>query len=146
MLTEGLLWFDDDPRRSLHLKIADALVRYSERTGWQPTICETHPAQAEAFNAEVTGAATRRRRAKASAAPTPALPPKLRVLPNASLRPNYFLVGIAAGERPRKAASQHARTTQRRNARAAATPPAPTSEPLRTPAHARAAKPRAKAS
>lgn len=148
MLTEGLLWFDDDPRRSLQLKVADAIARYSERTGWQPTICETYPAQAEAFQVEVARAATAQRRAKASAAPTPALPAKLRVLPSASLRPNYFLVGIAAGERPRKAASQQARTsaTQRRKARRAATPPAPTGEPLRPPAQARAAKPRAKAS
>lgn len=123
MITEGLLWFDDDPRRPLLEKIANAVERYSERTGWQPTVCEAYPAQVETFNADLARAAATpaRRRAsatsasstksgarlsaKASAKPTVELPPKLRVVANTAMRPNHFLIGIEAGERPRKAVS-----------------------------------------
>lgn len=174
MIAEGLLWFDDDPRRPLQEKIANAIERYSERTGWLPTVCETHPAQAESFlatlarNASATAApaATRRRattdatatqtpapstasskrQAKANAAPLVTLPPKLRVMPNASLRPNYFLIGVEPGEKPRKAPSQPvglARRKARRSPAAASAPTAPvsSSQPLKAPR-----APRAKAS
>jgi len=147
MLAEGLLWFDDDPRRPLQVKIADAIERYGERTGWLATVCEMHPAQAEAFNAEIARAATAKRPAKMSATPPPSLPAKLRVLPNPSLRPNYFLIGIAAGERPRKAPSQPSSVTHRKARRPVAATTAATSEPQRPPASAsRAVKPRVKAS
>lgn len=145
MLTEGLLWFDDDQRHPLSEKIADAIARYSERTGWQPSVCEMHPAQVEAFNAEVARAATKRP-TKSGAAPMVTLPPKLRVMPNAALRPNYFLIGIAAGERPRKAVSQPASATPRKAKRPVAAAPAATSAPASAATPSRSAKPRVKAS
>jgi hypothetical protein len=43
MIAEGLLWFDDDPRRPFSAKMAEAARRFSERTGWIPTACEAHP-------------------------------------------------------------------------------------------------------
>lgn len=110
MIAEGLLWFDDDPRRPLMEKIVSAVERYSERTGWRPTVCEAHPAQVETFNADLARAAAvaARKRvpkagAKAGKAPAVQLPPTLRVTPSAAMRPNYFLIGIEAGERPRAA-------------------------------------------
>lgn len=144
MLAEGLLWFDDDPRRPLQVKIADAITRYSERTGWQPTVCETHPALVEMLNAEMARASTAKRPPKASATPIPPLPPRLRVLPNAALRPNYFLIGIAEGERPRKAVSQPTSATRRRSPRpvaATAATAATTSEPTLARTRTRASKP-----
>jgi hypothetical protein len=147
MIAEGLLWFDDDARRPLIAKIADAITRYSERTGWRPTVCEAHPAQAEAVIAELarTAAKEARRRtaAKASATQTPGLPAGLRIMPNSTIRPNYFLIGIAAGEHPRKAITTQTSGAQRRAARTTTTPSAPAAPA----SHARAAKaPRAKAS
>lgn len=159
MLTEGLLWFDDEPRRPLSEKIADAIARYSERTGWQPTVCEMHPIQVEAFNAEVNRAATAtarrrapegesaaKRPAKPGAAPAVTLPSKLRVTPNASLRPNYFFIGIEAGERPRKAVSQSASATPRKAGRRAAATAVAASEPTIAAMPRGATKPRVKAS
>ena len=106
MIAEGLLWFDDDTHRPLLLKIADAIERYGERTGWRATVCEANATQAEAALAEIARAENpARRRSPAKAGPTLSLPARLRIRPNPSLRPNYFLVGVEAGERPHKAAS-----------------------------------------
>lgn len=139
MITEGLLWFDDDTRRPLLGKIADAVERYGERTGWRATVCEAHPAQAEAALAEIARAAspTRRRAPARTSAALINLPPHLRIRPNPSLRPNNFLVGVEAGERPRKAASAQASVSQRRTARVAPTKsvaaPVTSERPSRTP-------------
>ncbi|MDE3229078.1 MAG: hypothetical protein KGO05_04285 [Chloroflexota bacterium] len=139
MIAEGLLWFDDDTRRPLLAKIADAIERYGERTGWRATVCEAHPSQAEAALAEITRAANPARRrspAKASAALI-ALPPHLRIRPNPSLRPNYFLVGVEAGERPRKAAPAQT-SAQRRSTATPATRTAAASERRPRTTHAKA--------
>lgn len=149
MIAEGLLWFDDDPRRPLAAKIASAVERYSERTGWAPTLCETHPSLVEQFTHEreiaaakaerASRSAARRRKVEASAKPrargaqagseAPALPARLRVTPNSTLRPNYFLVGVEAGARPRVAAG--ARPTARRRPESERVAPAPM-RPVRT--------------
>ncbi len=109
MIAEGLLWFDDDSKRPVTEKIAYAVERYSERTGWRPTVCETNPSQVETYNAEVERAANptaSKRASKAQAAPAVELPAGMRVIANVAMRPNCFLIGIAAGERPRKAPAQ----------------------------------------
>lgn len=123
MIAEGLLWFDDDPRRPVAEKIAGAVERYSERTGWRPTVCEAHPTQVDVFNADrarAEAAAQRRRSSKAKAAPSVELPANLRITASPSMRPNYFLIGIAAGERPRKAAAQPSPQSAARKAKRAA--------------------------
>lgn len=146
MIAEGLLWFDDDSRRPLIEKIANAVERYSERTGWQATVCEAHPTQVELFNAErerAAAAAARRRApsAKQGAAPAIQLPERLRVTPNVAIRPNCFFIGIEAGERPRKAPAQPtAHAASRKASRAASVAEAPAA------ADGRAKKVRAKAS
>lgn len=159
MIAEGLLWFDDDARRPLIEKIANAIERYAERTGWRATVCEAHPTQVDAYQAEMTRAAqlaARKRPAAKAAAPTVTLPPKLRVKPNPAMLPNCFLIGIEAGETPRRApsaggshsASRRASRTKGARAVAPATPSEPTpvaasAPPARAP---RARAPRAKAS
>lgn len=45
MLKEGLLWFDDDSRRSVSAKIRGAIERYQERFGVPPTLCCLNPTQ-----------------------------------------------------------------------------------------------------
>lgn len=108
MIAEGLLWFDDDSKRPVTEKIAYAVERYSERTGWRPTVCETNPSQVDAYNAEAERAANpaaAKRASKAHAAPMVELPAGMRVVANSAMRPNCFLIGIGVGERPRKAAA-----------------------------------------
>ena len=42
----GMLWFDDDPRRSLTERIVRAADYYSKKYGRTPTLCLLHPATA----------------------------------------------------------------------------------------------------
>lgn len=39
----GMLWFDDDPKRDLEAKVANAVKHYREKFGQQPTVCYVHP-------------------------------------------------------------------------------------------------------
>ena len=39
----GLLWFDDDPGKTLGQKVEKAVRRYTEKFGRQPTVCYVHP-------------------------------------------------------------------------------------------------------
>lgn len=106
MIAEGLLWFDDDPRRPFSAKMAEAARRFSERTGWAPTACEAHPQTLGQRSAPAPAATRSGRSSRAKAAPAPeedAGAPRLRVTANPSLRPNYILVGIEAGKTPRRA-------------------------------------------
>ncbi len=90
MIETGLLWYDDDSGRPVAVKIAEAAQRYRERVGLEPTTCQLNPAQAPAPAAEQP----RRKRKEAQAA----LSIGLRLVPTATLRPNYFFVGIEEGE------------------------------------------------
>jgi hypothetical protein len=104
MISTGLLWFDDDARRPLPRKIADALDRYRDRTGYEPTTCLVNPAQAESLHAPATAIRPRTRRASAADdAISVTLPPGLHIQPSEALSPNYIMVGIAADETPRPA-------------------------------------------
>jgi hypothetical protein len=68
----GLLWYDDDPRKSLDSKIEQAAERYCQKYGCPPNACYVNPA--------LVGDGARRA--------------GLRVLPARSLRPNYLWIGI----------------------------------------------------
>lgn len=98
----GLLWFDDDSRRSIQQKIAEAAQRFRERVGFEPTICQLNPAQATALEASANQPSTRTKRA--SSTPAPTLPDTLRLVPSALIQPHCYLVGIAEGDQPRAAA------------------------------------------
>lgn len=39
----GLLWFDDDPRRELALKVTEAAQRYQQKFGVAPDTCYVNP-------------------------------------------------------------------------------------------------------
>ncbi|MBF6590707.1 MAG: hypothetical protein IVW57_09270 [Ktedonobacterales bacterium] len=106
MISLGLLWFDDDARRTVARKVADALARYRDRVGYEPTVCLLHPTQAAALAAPAATMKPRARRgggkdaAKDAAAVT--LPKTLRLVPSEHISPHYFMVGVAAGEAPRR--------------------------------------------
>ena len=111
MIAEGLLWLDDDPRRPFSAKMAEAARRFSERTGWAPTACEAHPQTLGQRGAPAPATTRSGRSSRGKAAPAPEEDtgaPRLRVTANPSLRPNYILVGIEAGEKPRRARQERA--------------------------------------
>jgi hypothetical protein len=39
----GMLWFDDDPKRTLAEKIERAALRYQEKYGAAPNLCYANP-------------------------------------------------------------------------------------------------------
>ena len=75
MLKKGLLWFDDNPKRPLAEKLDEAAERYEERFEVRPTLVHLNPTQAEGLKYK-----------------------RLRIFGDASLRRNYFLVGVDEGE------------------------------------------------
>ncbi len=77
MLKMGLLWFDDDSKRALTVKLDEAAERYEERFGVRPTLVHLNPAQAEGVNHR-----------------------RLRVWGDPGLRRNYFLIGIDEADAP----------------------------------------------
>ena len=40
----GLLWFDDDPKKEVSLKVKEAAERYFEKFGRWPNVCYVSPA------------------------------------------------------------------------------------------------------
>jgi hypothetical protein len=98
----GLLWFDDDTRRTIQEKIAEAAQRYRERVGYEPTVCQLNPAQATALESGADRASARAKRTQAAAKPAP--PVSLRLVPNDYIQPNCYLLGVGEGEEPRRAA------------------------------------------
>lgn len=42
-MQSGLLWYDDDPQRTLEAKIGRAAERYREKYGRLPDTCYVHP-------------------------------------------------------------------------------------------------------
>ncbi|HHS96563.1 MAG TPA: hypothetical protein ENK08_01470 [Chloroflexi bacterium] len=42
-MREGLLWFDDDPKRDLTQKVNRAVQRYRQKFGRSPNVCYVHP-------------------------------------------------------------------------------------------------------
>lgn len=40
----GLLWFDDDPKKEVSLKVKEAAQRYFEKFGRWPNLCYVSPA------------------------------------------------------------------------------------------------------
>lgn len=96
MLSLGLLWFDDDNRRSPATKITDAVTRFEERTGLRATSVHVNPIVATAL----APAKSRSGRSVAGReSGTPRLP--VKVIGDEYLGRHYYLVGIEEGETPR---------------------------------------------
>ena len=68
----GLLWYDDDPRKTLEMKIEQAAARYREKYGSAPTACFVNP----------------------SAVAQPTRQAGMRVAPGRTIRPNYLWIGV----------------------------------------------------
>lgn len=44
----GLLWFDNDPRTTLSVKIQKAMEYYNKKFGRKPDLCLVHPSMMDA--------------------------------------------------------------------------------------------------
>lgn len=42
-MREGMLWFDDDPKRNLAQKVGRAAKHYRRKFGRAPNVCYVHP-------------------------------------------------------------------------------------------------------
>jgi len=73
----GLLWFDDDPRRDLATKIAEAAQRYQQKFGVAPDTCYVNP-RAVAEQEQVVAWQGR----------------PLRVIPSGHILAHHFWVGV----------------------------------------------------
>lgn len=92
MVMAGLLWYDDDMRRPLATKILEAVERYRERVGFEPTVCQLSPEQLTALAASTSSHGKRPRN------PAIELPRTLRLEPDEHLHPNYFMLGMGEGD------------------------------------------------
>ena len=54
-MKEGLLWFDNDPRRRVTDKVNQAATRYQVKFGRRPTICYLNEADLDGESKEVKG-------------------------------------------------------------------------------------------
>jgi len=70
----GLLWFDDDPKRSLAEKISEAAARYREKFGVEPDTCYVNPLSLPEGEVGRT---------------------RVRVIPAATILPHHLWVGVA---------------------------------------------------
>lgn len=44
-MKQGLVWYDNDPKKTLDVKMSEAVNRYKEKYGAEPTVCYVNPAQ-----------------------------------------------------------------------------------------------------
>jgi hypothetical protein len=52
---EGLLWYDNDPKRSLAMKVDQAVTRYRAKFGRKPTVCWLNEADMDSDTDEIKG-------------------------------------------------------------------------------------------
>lgn len=82
-MREGLLWFDNDPKRNLADKVGQAAARYQARFGRRPTLCYLNEREVVGAGIEVNG---------------------IRLMPAVYVRPHHFWIGVDQESVPAKAA------------------------------------------
>ena len=71
-MKEGLLWYDNDPKHSLAVKVDQAVTRYQARFGRKPTVCYLNEVDLNGHVDEVKG---------------------IRLQPKSNILPYHLLVG-----------------------------------------------------
>lgn len=85
-MNTGMLWFDDDPNRTLEEKVERAALRFREKYGVAPDICYANPHTVpDAERAVALKQATTRAGGTA----------KIMLKQARSILPNHFWLGIA---------------------------------------------------
>ncbi len=72
----GMLWFDNDPKSDLKVKIERAMSYYSKKYGQDPNLCYVHPSMVANGNGHTNGNG-------------------IEIRPNRSVLPNHFWIGMA---------------------------------------------------
>ncbi len=78
MMDIGLLWYDDDPKKTLERKIGEAAERYHQRFGVLPNICHVHGNGDKSEDRRQATVGSR----------------QVAVVPNRAIRPHYLWVGL----------------------------------------------------
>jgi hypothetical protein len=73
IMKEGLLWFDNNPRRELADKVGQAATRYQFKFGRKPTVCYVNEADLNGQNGDVKG---------------------IRVQPGVNVLRHHFWIGV----------------------------------------------------
>jgi len=73
-MKEGLLWFDDDPRRQIDERVQQVATRYRQRFGSAPDVCYVNAQMLDRDEMRVGD---------------------LRILPASTVRPHHFWIGRA---------------------------------------------------
>jgi hypothetical protein len=82
MMNVGMLWFDNDPKAGLAIKIERAADYFRSKYGRNPTLCYVHPSM---LPASPTPTAEQPANLKAGG---------LEVRPTRSVLPNHFWIGV----------------------------------------------------
>lgn len=74
-MREGLLWFDDDPRRRMDEKVRQAAARFRQKFGVAPDVCYVSEQAIDRAEMRIDD---------------------VQVLPMSTVRPHHFWVGRAS--------------------------------------------------
>jgi hypothetical protein len=97
----GMLWFDNDPKADLKVKIERAASYYSKKYGQAPNLCFIHPsmvqvANANGANGNGNGATNGNGNGNGAANGNGnGKPGNIEIRTNRSVLPNHFWIGIA---------------------------------------------------
>ncbi len=83
-MMDGLLWFDDDPRKRLEDKVSRAAVYYERKYGYRPELCLVHPSTLnEEISQSGNGQDERERRSGS-----------VEIRPGRSVMPDHLWLGL----------------------------------------------------
>ena len=93
----GMLWFDNDPKATLDVKVERAAAYYRHKYGKTPTLCFVHPTMLSAMRDNQSD--TRRVSAGVAVAEEPSqsesyMAGSIEVRKNRSVLPNHFWLGV----------------------------------------------------
>ncbi len=83
----GMLWFDNDPKADLKIKIERAASYYSKKYGQAPNVCFIHPSMAPAPHGNGNGNGNGNGK-----------PGNIEIRTNRSVLPNHFWIGITESQ------------------------------------------------
>lgn len=81
----GMLWFDNDPKANLDLKVERAVVYYRNKYGRSPNVCFVHPTMLPSKPDN---------KAEASAEAARYIAAGVEVRSNRSVLPNHLWIGV----------------------------------------------------
>ena len=91
-MEEGMLWFDNDKKADLDVKIERAVEYYQNKYGDNPNLCFVHPSM---LAGNGTAPKTKKRGNNAHQPPNEGI--ELR--PSPSMMPNHFWLGVGQSDR-----------------------------------------------